>query len=111
MSNLHVECYGGPMDGKKLAVPRQMVYGDPGDNACMIHLDHGEPHFYVLSQRVDHDTLNTYEVLEYAGTDPMDTIPFIRQRSPELADQIEKELRDSGDNEIPFLFEDEDEAE
>lgn len=87
------ECYGGPIDGQTMPVPIELPDGGEGLHAFMMHVgpDH-VPHFYTLTTRVDTETLDTYEVLEYSGTDPRAALSCLREREPELVERIEHDL-------------------
>lgn len=87
------ECYGGPIDGQTMPVPIESPGGGEGLHAFMMHMgaDH-VPHFYMLATRVDTDTLDTYEVLEYAGTDPSKALAHLRETEPELVEKIERDI-------------------
>lgn len=89
------ECFGGPMDGKKLPVPDILPDGSPGNSAVVVHIGPDEiPHFYAMSTRVNHDVLETYEVLEYGGTSLRSVLGILRRIDPDLADSIAADLDD-----------------
>ena len=90
----HVECYGGPLDGKNMPVPSFV-----GDHACMIHFEpDGAPHFYVNVPRDGVDTMM------YGGNDPRDVVRVLRDYNPDAAQQLEEGL-DIVDAKIRDLYE------
>lgn len=87
------ECYGGPIDGKIMPVPLEMPDGGEGTHAFMMHVGPDQvPHFYVMATHVQPDTLDAYEVLEYAGTNPRIALAGLRDREPELVARIEQDI-------------------
>lgn len=107
------ECYGGPIDGQTMPVPTHMPDGEAGTHAFMMHVgpDH-VPHFYMLTTRVNTETLDTYEVLQYVGTSPATALANFRELEPELVERIEHDIEQMLNGHFDMLedFDDDDET-
>lgn len=104
------ECFGGPMDGKTMPMPVIPDCAPPGVNSFVVHVDQdGIPHFYIRDMRVDTDTLDTEEVLKYAGTTPDHALAAIREIDPDVAERIENDLNRFLNGDIPDDLEEFDE--
>jgi hypothetical protein len=93
MEMMEFECFGGPMDGQRMPIP------DEAEMACGVAVDKetGEPHFYVLSKRLNVDNIGETSVLEYFGSNPFRVIERLRAIASPLADQIESEICGNND--------------